>query len=96
MAHNVVDTHAIFIGQIRAQRNVGLMLLFWIGIGPIVEINQFDAQPVIVNRVAPLPNAAPGVPGPMDILHMLNNLSIFANGVMGTYLGGGVVGSRWR
>ena len=91
MAHDIVNANVVFVDQIGAQSDIGPVLGFGIGVLAVVEVDHLDAQRIIVAVIAVLPGAAPRVPGAMDILDVLHDLPIFADGVVSADLGAGVV-----
>ena len=91
MAHNIVNLDIILMAKIGAQSHIGPVLSFRVGILAVIQVDQFDSNPIIIHRVASLPNTCARVPGPVAIFNVLGNFTIFANGVMGADLGVGVI-----
>ena len=54
---------------------------------PIIEVDQLDAQAVVIDIGHSLPNAPAGVPAPVAVAHVLDDAPVLANGVVGTDLG---------
>jgi hypothetical protein len=65
-------------------------------IGSIVEVNQFNTQSEVVTALATLVTTTPCMPGPVQIVHMLDNGTIFGDGVMSANFGTGVTKSLNR
>ena len=91
MPHNIVGTDVISITQICAQIYISLMLGFGVGINAIIQVDQLDAKAVIIARFAAFPHAFTGVPGTIAIAHVLDNFSVFTDGIMRANLGIGII-----
>jgi len=91
VSHNIVGTNIISITQICAQIYISLMLGFGIGVNAIIQVDQLDAEAVIIARLAAFPHAFARVPGPVAIAHVLDNFAVLVNGVMRAHFGVGII-----
>ena len=91
MSHNIIYFDIVPVTQVSTQSDIGLVLGLRVRVLAIIEIDQLNSNSKIVDRVAPFPDTLAGVPGPVAVFNVLDNLAIFTNGVMGADLGAGLV-----